>query len=466
MGFVSLRGKKQYDQSAVFQEEYQADPTFYETFGAGVGMAIDEGLSISSTLNRQGFTDRKLLAEKMIDEGKIEKGKYFIQTRRGSKFDWDNLANDVEEIKSDTELNEERNKMLSDRREFGQDIIERGSGVAGFLGSASGYLLDPISIATMPIGYSTAGLKGLAAVSRAASRVGMTELATETAIQGFVLNHKQDIDAPYDWKDAITAMSTAALGGSLFGAVGAGAKELLSSTKFGKSEIANTDVGGILEYIKGVRKKTSDLPQDPSLGIADETLARLEETLTNNPLRKTVTAEPVDIEAEKIKFLDDLKSEIPDAPLDKNTKAVLASIEKGEVPSAYKKQWDTLQQDIKVKQARGLKKALIKADADYLEGLEVRRTQRQPRAEIDQPPVEKVKTAGAISERERMALDKVEETENYAQDMAKYKERFKDNNLSDVTIKIDDVVVNPKEFIGDLDAEIDGLDSITMCLSK
>ena len=270
MPFISHRDDKSRSGGVKFQEEAVKKSGWGETFGASLGLAVDEDLTTSTLINREGWRDRTKQVEKMIDEGTIDKEKYMrVNMPFGSKtpsygFDYDKASEDFEDIKSSKILTEERNAMLKGRREYAEDVISRGPTSAQFLGAANAFMLDPVSIATMPISYSVGAARGLAAVGRTMLKAGTTEMAAETVIQGFVVGHKNDIDSPYGFKDAIKNIGTAAVGSSLLAGGGK----------------------GISEYITSVRAKVKDLPQTDELKFADETLGRMEETLKDNPLRK------------------------------------------------------------------------------------------------------------------------------------------------------------------------------------
>lgn len=347
MPFISSKDQVQSKRSVDFQEEYTLPSSFGETFAASVGPVFDENLSISSVLNHEGRQDRKRIAEELIETGVMDKDKYFRKTRRGTKFDYDKAAKDFEEIKPDSVLREERNAELELRRNYAQDVTSRGGMLPQFLGAAAGYMLDPISIATMPIGYSTGAAKGIAAMGRAALKGGAAEMVIETGIQGFVYDHKHDIDSPYDWKDALTGIATAATAGALFsgGAV------------------------GIREYIGSIKGKTKEFVNDET-AMAYEALSRMEDTLSANPLRK-----------------EGMSSE-----------------------------------------------ELIKADSDYLEGLEVRKAAR---SKIEVPPREPRKLEGnaGLVGKEKSVLSKTGLAEDYAQDMLEYKKRFGANTTEAPSLK-------------------------------
>lgn len=337
MPFISSKDQRQATSQVDFQTEYTPESEFGEVFAASVGQVFDEELSISSALNKEGYRDRRRAAEELIDSGALDKDKYFIKSRRGTKFDYNKASLDFEQIKSDDALKEERNAELASRRSYAQDVISRGSGFAQFLGAASAYMLDPVSVATMPIGYATGAAKGLSAIGRSAIKAGAVEMAAEVGIQAFVYDHKHDIDSPYDWKDAITNIATAATAGALLsgGAV------------------------GIREYISHARQKAAPFNVADKMAVADESLARIEDTLSSNHLRK-----------------EGMTSE-----------------------------------------------ELIKADSDYLEGLEMRRLSKP---KIDIQPIEPRKIDGnaGLLGQEKSVLAKAGLADDYAQDMLEYKKRF------------------------------------------
>lgn len=261
MPFVSMKDQRQSDSLVKFQEEYTPESDFGEVFAASVGQVFDEELSISNTLNREGNSARRQVVEDLISSGQLDRNKYV--NRRGV-FNYDKAALDFEQIKTNKQLDEERKELLKLKRDYASDVMSRGSGAAQFLGAATGYLLDPVSVATMPIGFATGASRGLAAAGKAAIKAGATEMAIETGIQAFVYEHKHDIDSPYQWKDALTNIASAATASALLagGAV------------------------GIREYVRSVRAKTKDLPMDDDIAFSNETLSRMEDTLSSNHLRK------------------------------------------------------------------------------------------------------------------------------------------------------------------------------------
>lgn len=241
MPFISADYRRRLEEASdlpVIPPEVQLDPTFGEVFSAKVGLIFDEELSISRYLNQEMFKERQNNVRTLIDEGVVDPAKYEYND---GTFDYNKLSLDLDGteyggmVKPDSILREERNEMLARRREYGESIISQGSGMAQFLGAATGYMLDPINIATMPLGTVAAAAKGLTAYNLALSAAGRTAAITtgsEAAIQlGFVYNYKQEIDSPYSMENAYSAILAAGVGGAAIGAVQGGLVGALRAAK-------------------------------------------------------------------------------------------------------------------------------------------------------------------------------------------------------------------------------------------
>jgi hypothetical protein len=449
MPFISKKDKRQDDQSAVALQDYRDTPTTMDTISAGLSSVKNEDQFFSFARNRDAEIDRLFFTEQLIASGEINRQDYFKETRTERNFDWDKLSSERSDIKSDAQLKEERTAFLKKEREKNNDILERGSGIAGFAGKAVGYITDPVALATLPISASANGLRGLAAIGRVAAKTAATELAAETLIQTSVVSHKADINSPYGWKDAILSMGISATGAGILG----------GSAK------------GISEYISSIRAKSKSLPQTSEVKFADQSLGRVEELVSNNPLRK-----------------EGMTS-----------------------------------------------KEMIKADTDFLEQLEIKRTQAPLKRPKEDVVREKVKVGEDVSltVKEKSILDAAGETEEYLQDIAKYRSRFPKvdelalaakveqdlpekfvkkeviksevfktrtaelaekgtknpekeaikqleaefvaasraqrkaaSQLNRVTITMDEKAVDSSEFIDGIDAELDGIDSILRCLNR
>jgi|DEB0MinimDraft_6_1074348.scaffolds.fasta_scaffold24862_2 hypothetical protein len=310
MPFISQKDQRQRSQEANYQTEaIKPDSSFGDVFGASVGLVIDEEMSISGAMNREGWSKRKHQVEQLIDAGKIDKQKYMKRGLHGQgyKFDYDQAAQDFPEIPTTQMLTEDRNNILRQRREYAQDVIARGSGMAQFLGSMSAYMLDPISIATLPIATATTTTRGLAGIGRAALKAGAIEGVAELGIQSFVYDHKQDIESPYDWKDALTNIATAATGAAIL-------------TGAGK---------GIGDMLQGARRKAEELPVSDEVDMAKESIDRMVETLKDNPYKKEGMSSEELISSEK-KWLEELE------------------VKRAEVNKAVKKAEDFIEPEVKI----------------------------------------------------------------------------------------------------------------------
>ena len=249
MPFISADYRRRLEEAIdlpVIPPEVQLDPTFGEVFSAKVGLIFDEELSISRYLNQEMFKERQNNVRTLIDDGVVDPARYEYND---GTFDYNKLSLDLDGteyggmVKPDSILREERNEMLARRREYGESIISQGSGLAQFLGAATGYMLDPINIATMPLGTVAAAAKGLTAYNLALSTAGRTAAITtgsEAAIQlGFVYDYKQEIDSPYSMENAYSAILAAGVGGAAIGAVQGGLVGALRAAKERTAEQLN-----------------------------------------------------------------------------------------------------------------------------------------------------------------------------------------------------------------------------------
>ena len=263
MPFIDNVNRRQIEQeSRPYEDVYGS--SFGEVFAASVGQVFDEELSISRSLNREGWQDRAAISRSILEErDDLNKSDYI--DRRG-RFDYNKFAIDAhdERVKTDELLEEERRNLLDMKRRYAQDVIDRGNGMAQFLGSATGYMLDPVNIATMGVGTGVSAAKSVGVAGRAlmtARNTAALSIATELAIQPMVYEHKADINSPYSEQDAIQAILTATIAGGFMGAV----------------------EGGIIGYLKKVRGAVDELPETGELRQAKEQMMRVEQTLSTAP---------------------------------------------------------------------------------------------------------------------------------------------------------------------------------------
>jgi hypothetical protein len=274
MPFISQKDNRQRMQTYT-PAEYIEVPEFSEVFNASVGLAIDEGLSISGYLNNELYRERNQKINTLREEG-FDVKKY--RDRKG-RMDYDRLSRDTDDfIQTDAVLREKRNEKLRQRREYAEDVIERGSGYAQFFGMATGFMLDPINIATLPIataGVSAKGLGVLASAMNVAGREAALATSAELAIQPLVYNHKLDIESPYSVEEALMAIGGAAVGGALLGGVAGGlagylrkvsqkSRETLEPAINSTEEMAITTLERVAEDIDAIKESTiySDMAND------------------------------------------------------------------------------------------------------------------------------------------------------------------------------------------------------------
>ena len=222
MPFLSDRGERSFEQEFAPIQLFE-ESGFYETLGAAFQLTVDEELSISSMFNRGMFEERNQNVRSLISDGVIDRDKY--SDPRG-RFDYDRLSRDLEDtefsglIKNSRTLRDERNEMLRIRRERNEKVIERGSGLAQFLGMGGGLLLDPVNLASVGGGLFITAARSGTVLGRALyglkTEAGLAA-ASETAIQPLVFYHKNDIDSPYSVGDALTNIAVASTFGGALG---------------------------------------------------------------------------------------------------------------------------------------------------------------------------------------------------------------------------------------------------------
>ena len=222
MPFLSDRGERSFEQEFAPIQLFE-ESGFYETLGAAFQLTVDEELSISSMFNRGMFEERNQNVRSLINDGVIDRDKY--SDPRG-RFDYDRLSRDLEDtefsglIKNSRTLRDERNEMLRIRRERNEKVIERGSGLAQFLGMGGGLLLDPVNLASVGGGLFITAARSGTVLGRALyglkTEAGLAA-ASEAAIQPLVFYHKNDIDSPYSVGDALTNIAVASTFGGALG---------------------------------------------------------------------------------------------------------------------------------------------------------------------------------------------------------------------------------------------------------
>ena len=269
MPFVNESSERELNANAPRHEPVESS-SFGDVFGASVGQVFDEELSVSSLLNREGFSQREQAVKESADAGDINLNDY---SKRGI-IDYNRIASDHADlnIKTNEQLHQERNDLLAQRRNYAEDVIERGSGTAQFLGAATGYMLDPVNVLSMGIAVPYTASKAVSVIGRAAlagKNAAVITGATELGIQALVYQHKQSIDSPYGAGDALANIAMAATGAAALGAT----------------------AGGLSAWIESVLKVADDLPQTKDVTASKQYLARFKDNLKDAPEADTPEAQ-------------------------------------------------------------------------------------------------------------------------------------------------------------------------------
>ena len=472
MPFLSTRDNREVSQNLT-QASFVEEASFSEAFAAGVGQVFDEELSVSSMLNMQGFNQRKEQVKEFGNSGQFNINEY---TSGVGDVDYEKISTDFPDlkIKNDKTLFDERATLLKGRREYAQDVFDRGNGMAQFLGMATAYMLDPINIATMPIATAGTSLKGLSTLGRAIT-IGRNEaglaIAAELMIQPLVYQHKHDINSPFEFKDALINIATAATGAAAIGGL----------------------TGGISGYLKTVREKTVDLPLDDDAVMALSALARVEDDLNLNPEKINLDLDQVEREfiqgikddltsvasskmskSEKVAVnkelfsleisakkldgedlilararIDELKTKLSNDDLSLKAEVDLIAIKKGRLSEAQQSQLN----EIKTK-------AEVDVDSRFLtETNNKMETVNQPSKvkENYTQPEKKPATTGSVTQRERAVVERNGLTKEYDADIEAFKA------LDKPRIVQDDQVVDADAFMKSIDDEINGIEEVLTC---
>jgi len=472
MPFLSTRDSREVQQS-ISPASFVEEASFSETFAAGVGQVFDEELSISSMLNMQGFNQRKDQVKELGNSGAFNISEY---TSAVGDVDYERISSDFPDfkIKNNQTLFDERAELLKGRREYAQDVFERGNGMAQFLGMATAYMLDPINIATMPVATAGTTVKGLGTLGRAIT-IGKNEaglaIAAELMIQPLVYQHKHDIKSPFEFKDALINIVTAATGAAAIGGT----------------------VGGISGYLKSVREKTAGLPLDDDAVMSLQALARVEDDLNLNPEKINLDLEKVEKEfiqevreeltaaasskitkkersalSEQVAELelraksldgedlitakvsiDDIKTRLANDELSLKAKSDLSSLEKGKLSEVHQRRLDEIKTE-----------AEVEVDSRFLtETNNKMETVNQPSKVKENfiQPEKKPATTGSITQREREVIERNGLTKDYDTDIGAFKA------LDNPRIVQDDQVVDANDFMKSIDDEIKGIDDVLRC---
>jgi hypothetical protein len=267
MAFVYEQERRLKLQQMPEPVEYQPESSFGETYMAAYRYAVDEEMSISGALNREGWKQRQRAVRELADNDEINLQDY---TDKRGRIDYDRLATRFDSVKSTEQLDTERREFLRLRREENQGVMDRGSGLAQFLGYASAFALDPINLATLPVSTAATAARSLSWFARGlivARNEAALSVAAELAIQPLVFQHKSDIESPYSWQDAVANIGLAAVGSAGLGFV----------------------AGGVAGYLKAARQKiepfADPIKEDMQLRSLEDIAKYLEDTKPNTVSR-------------------------------------------------------------------------------------------------------------------------------------------------------------------------------------
>lgn len=501
MPFLSQKDNREIMQGLTQAENF-VEAEFSEVFAAGVGQVFDEELSISRFLNMEGFNQRKEQVKELGNSGKFNLNEY---TSPVGDVDYDRLSQDFPEfnVKNDRTLFDERSELLRKRREYSKDVFERGSGMAQFLGMATGYMLDPINIATMPVATMGTATKSLTTLGRAltvAKNEAGLAIAAELMIQPLVYQHKHDINSPFEFTDALTNIVTAATGAFAIGGV----------------------TGGLSGYFKAVRERSSTQPLDNDAIASLQSLARVEDDLNLNPEklaldfkqieddfiqeiraeftadasqkltrgeRKALTKSLNDLEArlsrvaeeapevikekgvparkakaeaqakakriadeERLELrnqIDAIKTKLDADRLGSEAEANLSRLDQGIIPEKFQKRLDQIKFEKE-----------LEVDVNFLREtnnkMETVNPPAKQAANYELPPKEPVST-GTINQRERSVLERQGIQSDYDADIQAFKA------LENPRIIQGEEVVDATDFMKSIDDEIAGMDDVLRC---
>ncbi len=437
MPLLSQKDGREFMQSIIPAEPIvKAD--FSEVFAAGVGQVFDEEASISSHLNMEGWQQRKQQVKDLGDKGVFNINNYTSPT---GVFNYEKLSNDRPEleIKTDRTLYDERVEMLRKRREYSQDVFERGSGMAQFLGMATGFMLDPVNVATMPVATMGTAVKGLSTLGRslmvARNEAGLA-IAAELMIQPLVYEHKHDIESPFEFTDAITNIATAATGAAAIGGI----------------------TGGIAGYFKRVREKAITQPLDGDAAASLRAISRIEDDLNNNPKKANIDLKKVEDDfIQKVRA--EIKAKADQESLTDSLDALDTKFGRAKVDHETMSNDELL--DVFQEKIDGLKfQREMEIDIEYLtESNKAMESYNKSfkQAEEYEIPKRAPTTKGTITQRERAVLEQQGTQVDYDVDMEAYKA------LKNPHIMQGEDVVNAEEFMQSIDDEISGMDDVLRC---
>ena len=263
-----LTGKTDYSGVGV----YEPKTGFSENFDRQIDLVYSSGQSVSEYNALQEGYDKRIDSVKELTGVELENpysvGNVFNLKESSEKFEteFSEATSNLDE--SQRERLEDKDKMWRGIRErhkrlrLGADFSsERASTIGkigGFLGGMTGLLLDPLQIATLPLGVGSLAGK---TVLQAAGRTALTEAAiggtVEIPIQGLVQPFQKELGVEgAGFKAGAINVGAATLGAGVFGGVVGGGVRALQ-LKFGKS-IDSMTTGELAENLRKIKNPTKE----------------------------------------------------------------------------------------------------------------------------------------------------------------------------------------------------------------
>ena len=221
---------------------------FTENWQASLGLTIDQYLPFSSLQDPEsdysnvfsGFFSKSPIQVRneqlrsFVDEGEVPEEIYNQYTKRrhaGRTTDWDGIAQWANENIPDlqdkfvtqAEMFEKNKEILANRKVYADDIFERsnGWGIVGQLaGGMHAGVLDPVTVATLPLAAPSLGVSAMSRSMYAAQlawRSAALNMGVQLAMEPFVMHWNEQLDSEYTLKDAMINVGAAGLFGGFIG---------------------------------------------------------------------------------------------------------------------------------------------------------------------------------------------------------------------------------------------------------
>lgn len=176
-----------------------------------------------------------------------------------------------DQVPSDDALLGQMRQEFAVERMRDQDVMNRGSGFASFVGQAGGVVTDPLVLATAPVSLPTAPARTtLGTIGKAALSEGAVAMATEIPVQAQIASFKREIESPWSFADSAVNVLSAGAGGAVLG---------------------GTIAGGVIGYKRALTKyrelkAAGKVAPTPEMNAAEDSLEQAIAAHEQNPLRQ------------------------------------------------------------------------------------------------------------------------------------------------------------------------------------